>query len=106
VLQRHAHTHFSGLNEGLTSAGIRGIVDRMSDEQRRLRAAARRANPAGNPIRSFRMSEEPLLDERQVSTVDERVQEGLRLSYEAFRISGQEWPSYARAEMPGRTFRR
>jgi hypothetical protein len=78
----------------------------MSAEERRARAAQRQAHPDSVPIRAFRLGDEPLVDARDTSTVDERLAEVLRLSYEAHRISGKPWPSYARSEMPGRVIRR
>jgi hypothetical protein len=77
----------------------------MSDEARRARAAERRKRADSYPIRRYRIDDEPLLDQRVDTTVAERVEEVLRLSIEAFRASGQPWPSYARGEMPGRVIR-
>ena len=57
------------------------------------------------PIRAFRMEDEPLLDQRVVTSPSERVREVLRLSYEAFALSGQPWPNYIRSEIPGRVIR-
>lgn len=57
-------------------------------------------------MRSFKLGDEPIVDERDSSTVDERLAEVLRLSYEAHRISGKPWPSYARSQMPGRVIRK
>ena len=84
----------------------RGMLPGMSAEERRVRAAQRQANPEAVPIRVFRLGDEPAVDELDSSTVDERLKEVLRLSYEAHRISGKPWPSYARAEIPGCVIRK
>jgi hypothetical protein len=78
----------------------------MSAEERRARAALRQANPDAVPMRSFKLGDEPVVDDRDSSTVDERLAEVLRLSYEAHRISGKPWPSYTRSQMPGRVIRK
>lgn len=77
-----------------------------SFEARRARAAQRRANAESLPIRTFELGAEPLLDERTETTVDQRLQEILRLSYRAFVISGQPWPTYTRANIPTAVIRR
>jgi len=77
----------------------------MTDDARSRRAAARRAEPESVPIRVFRMDDEPLLDRRVATTPSERVREVLRLSYEAFVLSGQPWPQYTRSQLPGRVIR-
>lgn len=82
-----------------------GRVADMSDDARLARAAARRRRPEDFPIRKFGMAGEPLVDGRGATTVDERVQECLRLSQRMFELSGEPYPTYRRAEMPGRVFR-
>lgn len=58
------------------------------------------------PIRRFNLGEEPLVDDLDSSTIDERLREVFRLSAVTFRLSGQSPPSYSRASMPGRVVRR
>jgi hypothetical protein len=77
----------------------------MSEDERKSRAAQRLTREHGVAIRAFRMQDEPLLDQRVETTPDERVREVLRLSYEAFALSGQPWPQYSRTNIPGRVIR-
>lgn len=77
----------------------------MVHDERSRRAAERLARSESLPIRAFRMEDEPLVDQRVETTPSERVREVLRLSYEAFALSGQPWPNYTRSEIPGRIFR-
>lgn len=67
------------------------------EERRRARAAW--------PVRRFRLGEEPLVDERDASTVDERVALVWKLTCEQWAIGNREWPAYRRSEMPGRILR-
>lgn len=67
------------------------------DERRRARAAW--------PIRSFRLGEEPLVDERDAMTPDERLELVGRLTREQWALAGRSWPEYSRAQMPGTVVR-
>jgi hypothetical protein len=71
-----------------------------------VRAEARRAERANWPVRVYSLGDEPLVDELDTRTVNELVRDTLELSRQAFVLSGQPWPTYTRATMPGRLFRR
>ena len=67
------------------------------DERRRARASW--------PIRSFPLGEEPLVDDRDATTADERVALAWTLTREQWRLAGLPYPDYARANIPGRVIR-
>jgi hypothetical protein len=77
----------------------------MSDEARLARAAARRRRPEDFPIRRFEIDDEPVVDQRVATTVDQRIHECLRLSRLMFEVAGGALPRYRRAEIPGRVLR-
>jgi hypothetical protein len=68
------------------------------DERRRARSMW--------PIRTFRLGEEPLVDDRDTSTVDERLALVWTLTREQWALSGMPYPDYERAQMPGTVVRR
>jgi hypothetical protein len=80
-----------------TSRGYNGRVS--SFEER----AARRA---GWPIRVVPLGREALTDERDTSTVDERLALVWTLTRQQWAFAGLPMPTYSRAEMPGRVLRR
>jgi hypothetical protein len=65
------------------------------------RAAQRRANAAEWPLRSYALTEEPLHDPFDRSTVDERIATMWPLTREAWAVAGKAIPSYLRAAIPG-----
>ncbi len=67
----------------------------MSSFEERARARA------AWPIRAVALGEEPLTDERDTSTVDERIALVAKLTREQWEFSGKPLPVYTRAEMPG-----
>jgi hypothetical protein len=69
-----------------------------SDERRKLRASW--------PIRRFRLGDEPEHDERDLTTVAERMSLVWRLTQESWVLSGRQMPTYSRPEMPGIFVRR
>ena len=66
------------------------------------RAAAR----GSWPIRAVPLGAEALSDERDQSTVDERIAAVAVLTREQWAFAGLEIPRYTRAEMPGELIRR
>lgn len=68
------------------------------EERRRARAAW--------PIRSVGLRDEPLTDERDSSTIDDRLALVWTLTCEQWAFAGREIPDYPRAAMPGRVVRR
>lgn len=68
------------------------------DERRRARAAW--------PIRRFRLGDEPLVDDRDTSTVDERLALVWTLTREQWAAAGLPYPTYERSQMPTKVFRR
>ncbi len=91
------------------SVGIRQIrtrldrvvlpCERMStfDERRRARADW--------PIRKVGLREEGLTDERDVTTVDERIALVWTLTRRQWAFAGRPRPEYTRASMPGQLLR-
>jgi hypothetical protein len=67
------------------------------EERRRARAAM--------PVRIVALGHEPLTDERDTSTVDERLALVWTLTRRQWAFAGLEIPRYTRAEMPGRILR-
>jgi hypothetical protein len=57
------------------------------------------------PIRAFRLGDEPLTDDRDRSSVDERLALVWVLTREQWLLAGLPYPDYTRAEMPGRVVR-
>jgi hypothetical protein len=57
------------------------------------------------PIRTVALGDESLTDDRDTSSVDERIALVATLTLEQWRFSGRELPTYSRAEMPGRVVR-
>ncbi len=57
------------------------------------------------PIRTFALGEEPLIDDRDPCTADERLALVWALTREQWRLAGLPFPEYSRAEMPGRVLR-
>ena len=68
------------------------------DERKRARAAW--------PIRKVGLREEALTDERDRSTVDERIALVWTLTRRQWTFAGRAIPTYDRASMPGRVLRR
>ncbi len=58
------------------------------------------------PVRVIRLEDEGLFDDRDSTTVDERLALVARLTREQWAFSGREWPRYERKDMPGRVIRR
>jgi hypothetical protein len=56
-------------------------------------------------VRVVRLGDERLTDERDTSTVDERVALVWRLTREQWALAGRTIPDYPRAEAPGRVIR-
>lgn len=73
-------------------ACCRGLVSSF-DERRRARS--------GWPIRAIRLADEPLVDDRDTSSVDERLALVWTLTRQLWAFSGQSIPDYSRAETPG-----
>lgn len=65
----------------------------------------RRSARAAWPIRTFRLGEEPLLDDRDASTPDERLALVWTLTREQWELSGLVYPDYTRANTPGTVVR-
>lgn len=65
----------------------------------------RRRTRAAWPVRKFRLGEEPTVDERDSTTVDERVAMVWKLTCEQWALGDREWPDYRRSEMPGKILR-
>jgi hypothetical protein len=57
------------------------------------------------PIRAFRLGDEPLVDERDASTADERLALVWTLTREQWLLAGLPYPEYSRPEMPGHVVR-
>lgn len=68
------------------------------DDRRRARAHL--------PGRVLRLGEEPLTDERDPTTVDERLALVAQLTRELWAFTGQPIPDYTRENMPGKVIRR
>lgn len=85
---------------------LRLQVKNMSNVERKARAAARSAHSDLHPIRSYRLGAEPAVDLRVATTIEERLREMFRLSREMYLLTGRPFPTYSRAEMPGRVIRR
>jgi hypothetical protein len=68
------------------------------EERKRARAAW--------PIRKVGLRDETLTDDRDRSTVDERIALVWTLTRQQWAFSGRAIPTYARAEMPGSLQRR
>jgi hypothetical protein len=71
------------------------------DEARRARALAR----ASWPIRKTTLDDDDAEDHSESTTADERLAMMARLALDSWASSGMPWPSYTRAEMPGRVLR-
>jgi hypothetical protein len=71
------------------------------ESERRGRAVARR----DWPVSIHRLGEEPGDDLSATTTAEERLAMVWPLTLEAWRLTGRELPSYARAEMPVRVIR-
>jgi hypothetical protein len=69
-------------------------------------AEDRRRARAHWPIRRVGLRDEELTDPRDTSTVDERLALVWKLTREQWAFAGMTIPDYARADMPGRLFRR
>jgi hypothetical protein len=65
----------------------------------------RRAARSKWPIRAFVLGSEPLVDDRDATTPDERLALVATLSREQWQLAGLPYPDYARADMPGRVVR-
>ena len=85
-----------GSNPSLSASCFQTLLSSglMSFEER---AKARR----GWPLRRFALGSEPLLDERDSSSVNDRIRLVMRLTREQWELAGREWPAYSRNEMPG-----
>jgi hypothetical protein len=57
------------------------------------------------PIRAFRLGDEPLVDDRDTSTPDERLAMVWTLTREQWLLSGRAYPDYTRADTPGTVVR-
>lgn len=57
------------------------------------------------PIRAFALGAEPLVDERDASTPDERLALVGTLTREQWELAGLGYPEYDRAHMPGQVHR-
>lgn len=57
------------------------------------------------PIRTFRLGDEPLVDDRDATTPDERLAMVWTLTREQWALTGRPYPDYARADMPGTVVR-
>lgn len=68
-------------------------------------AEARRHARAAWPIRAVKLGHEELVDERDRSTIDERVALVWQLTLEQWALAGLEVPTYRRSEAPGRIVR-
>lgn len=68
------------------------------DDRRRARAHL--------PGRVLRLGEEPLTDDRDPTTVDERLALVAQLTRELWAFTGQPIPDYTRENMPGKVIRR
>lgn len=68
------------------------------DDRRRARASL--------PGRVLRLGEEPLTDERDHTTVDERLALVAQLTRELWAFTGEPIPDYTRENMPGKVIRR
>ena len=66
----------------------------------------RRSARAAWPIRAFRLGEEPLLDDRDTTTPDERLALVWTLTREQWALAGRTIPDYTRANTPGTVVRR
>jgi hypothetical protein len=74
-----------------------------SDEARKQRALAR----ANWRVSMHRLGEEPVDDEDGVVlSVAQRIGMVWRITQNAWALSGQQMPRYARSEMPGRMVRK
>lgn len=70
-------------------------VDRETRRQRRLRW----------PVARFRAGEEPTDDLSASTSPAQRIAMMAELAQQAWATAGQPWPSYTRAETPGRLVR-
>jgi hypothetical protein len=61
--------------------------------------------PAGQPVRVFRLGDEPRDDLRDTTTVEERLGILRQLSERAWALSGRLLPTYSRDRMPVRVTR-
>jgi hypothetical protein len=57
------------------------------------------------PIRALALGDEALTDDRDTSSVDERIALVATLTREQWAFGGRELPTFARVEMPGRVLR-
>ncbi len=57
------------------------------------------------PIRRFALGQEPLVDERDTSSPNERLALVWTLTREQWLLAGLPFPEYSRAQMPGRVHR-
>lgn len=57
------------------------------------------------PMRVYALGEEPLVDLRDDSSIDERLALVWTLTIEQWRLAGLPFPDYTRAEMPGAVLR-
>ncbi len=67
---------------------------------------ARRSARAHRPGRVLRLGEEPLTDDRDPTTVDERLALVAQLTRELWAFTRQPIPDYTRENMPGKVIRR
>jgi len=75
----------------------------MTDDTPESRAAARRNWQA----RVYRLGEEPPGDDLSaVTTPEQRIEMVWELTARMWELTGRPFPSYTRAEMPGRVIRR
>lgn len=79
-----------------------GETEADSEAERRARARAR----AAWPMRRFALGEEPRDELLATTTAEERIAMVEELSVQAWLLTGRPFPSYTRAEMPGRVIRR
>jgi len=73
----------------------------VSDEDAKSRAARRASWPGSR----FTLGHEPDADLRCSTTASERLDMMWQLAVDAWVMSGRPWPSYTRADIPGRVFR-
>jgi hypothetical protein len=87
---------------GTTSAFHYNLV---MDAAARDRAAERRLNARRWPVRSYAITDEPIRDPFDRSTVDERLAAMWPLAKEAWSVAGKAIPDYERSAAPGRLVR-
>jgi hypothetical protein len=76
------------------------------DQGAKERAERRREHAAQWPVRRFDLGSEPIRDELDRSTVDERIAMMWPLAKEAWAVAGKPIATYERKNMPGTVLRR